>query len=165
MQHRDAAPDEQPRKGEGRTKMDAETEIAAKVEAEEAMTRRDCRAVVSIDDDGDSFTLRIKLMDERSIMLTYNKAEDRWPTWVFLADKFSSYEFDKDQMSFEEFEDWAKIATGAMRPERERRWLCQICGENLGFGPMLPDDVWNAIAPNPRGLMCEDCMRARLQAA
>jgi hypothetical protein len=45
-------------------------------------------------------------------------------------------------MSFDEFEDWTKIAVGLTRPERERRWLCQICAERQGFGPMLPENVW-----------------------
>jgi hypothetical protein len=128
------------------------------------MTAKQYRAVAFVDDDEIAFTLHIELMDNRSIELTYNKEGDGWPTWVFLSDKAASWEFDGDQMSLDEFSDWAKIAIGAMRPERERRWLCQICGDRQGFGPMLPDDVWNAIAPNPRGLMCLECMRTRATA-
>jgi hypothetical protein len=43
-------------------------------------------------------------------------------------------------------------------------FLCQICEDKRGSGPSLRDDVWNAIAPNPRGMMCLECMRIRATA-
>jgi hypothetical protein len=124
-------------------------------------------AVVEIQDDGDVFTLSIELMNDRSISLSYPKSSSSGygGTYVFLNEGCNGGEFRKDEISYDEFEDWAKIAIGAMPPERERRWLCQICNDKEGLGPMLPDEVWNAIAPNPRGLMCLDCMQARVAAA
>jgi hypothetical protein len=117
-------------------------------------------------DDADAFVLHIELADDRSIMLAYPKPngnDSGWPS-VTLSTGTCDCEFAAAptlEITYDEFEDWAKIATGVMRPERERRWLCQICGDKQGFGPMLPDQVWNAIAPNPRGMMCLDCMRVR----
>jgi hypothetical protein len=127
------------------------------------MTRSTIRAVAHIQDDEDAFDLTIDLMDDRSIILSYPKSNGRfgkWP-WVTLFTRNCDCRFDEEEITPDEFEDWAKIAIGAMPPERERRWLCQICNDKQGFGPMLPDEVWNAIAPNPRGLMCLDCMRTR----
>jgi hypothetical protein len=120
------------------------------------------RAVVSIDDDGDAYELRINLVDDRSIALTYPKPKGglgECAPRVTLSAGSATWWFGEETL--DEFEDWAKIAVGLMRPDRERRWLCQICGERQGFGPMLPDDVWKAIAPNPRGLMCLECMQTR----
>jgi hypothetical protein len=126
-------------------------------------------AVVKIDDDSfDTFTLSIELMNDRSISLSYPKptSSDSYGTYVYLNKGCNGGEFREDEISYDQFEDWAKIAIGAMPPERERRWLCQICNDKEGFGPMLPDEVWNAITPNPhRVLMCLDCMRARVAAA
>jgi hypothetical protein len=51
-----------------------------------------------------------------------------------------------------------------MDRKRERLYLCQICDDQQGFGPMLRDEVWDAIAPNPRGMMCLDCMQIRATA-
>jgi hypothetical protein len=124
-------------------------------------------AEVKITDDEWGFVLWIKLTDDRSIMLTYPKPNDPhglvWPS-VALITGNCDCEFEKEQISHDEFEDWAKIAIGVMPPERERRWLCQICNDNQGRGPMLPDEVWDAIAPDPRGLMCVACMQARVAA-
>jgi hypothetical protein len=123
-------------------------------------------AVVKIYDDEDAFALHIELMDDRSITLSYpkpNSGTGPWP-YVFINTGCNGGEFREEEISCEEFEDWAKIATGAMPRERERRWLCQICNDKQGFGPMLRDEVWNAIAPNPHGLMCLGCMRIRATA-
>jgi hypothetical protein len=122
-------------------------------------------AVVKFHDDEDAFTLSINLMDDRSVDLTYPKPNgilrDCSP-YVTLTAGNADWWFGDETL--EEFEDWAKIAIGAMPPERERRWLCQICGDKQGFGPMLPDDVWRQIARNVQGLMCLDCMQARATA-
>jgi hypothetical protein len=121
--------------------------------------------VAEIHDDDDAFVLHIKLMDDRSVDLTYPKPNGilrDCSSYVTLTAGNADWWFGDETL--DEFEDWAKIATGAMPPERERRWLCQICGDKQGFGPMLPDEIWHAIAPNPHGLMCLDCMRARATA-
>ena len=81
------------------------------------MSRHTYRADVTVDDEGDAVTLVVELEDDRSISLTYYKNE-RWPTWVFLSRGGATWEFDKEQITAEEFEDWVKIAVGAMPPER-----------------------------------------------
>jgi hypothetical protein len=123
-----------------------------------------CRAVVSISDGEDALTLHIKLpVDDRSIMIHYPKPDGAHPgrPWTTFMTGNIDYVLDDGDMSFDEFEDWVKIAVGMMPRHRERRWLCQICGDKEGFGPMLRDEVWKKIAPNPRGLMCLPCMQAK----
>jgi hypothetical protein len=129
--------------------------------------RAACRAVVSISDDEDVFTLRIELpVDDRSITLNYPKSKSSGfgGPYVYLNTGCNGGEFREEEISCEEFEDWTKVAVGLMPRKRERRWLCQICGDKEGFGPILRDDVWAAIAPNPRGLMCWPCMKAKAKA-
>jgi hypothetical protein len=120
--------------------------------------------IAELHDDEDALTLTFELADDREIALTYPKNGD--PPHVSFARGWGDVDdFDYYFQTPEEFEDWVKIALNTMSPDRERRWLCQICKERKGFGPMLPDDIWAAIkiVPDPgySNLMCLECMRKR----
>jgi hypothetical protein len=122
------------------------------------------RCIAELHDDEDQLTLWFKLADDRTIVLAYPKNGD--PPDVSVSRGGSdATDFDSYFETPEEFEDWVKIALNAMSPERERCWLCQICKEQRGFGPMLPNDIWAAIkvVPDPgySDLMCFDCMKKR----
>jgi hypothetical protein len=126
------------------------------------MIRHHCTA--ELHDDEDQLTLWFELADDRVIALTYSKNGD--PPDVSVSRGCGDVgDFDYYFETPEEFEDWVKIALNAMSPDRERRWLCQICKERLGFGPMLPDEIWAAIkvVPDPgySNLMCFECMKKR----
>ena len=120
------------------------------------------RAIAFVHEDEDAFVLEIELMHGRAVTLTYPKTDDDDEPRVNVWTRSGEHEFGDETL--EMFEDWAKIAIGAMHPKRERLYLCQICDDQQGFGPMLRDEVWDAIAPNPRGMMCLDCMRIRATA-
>ena len=51
-------------------------------------------------------------------------------------------------------------------PSRRRRWHCLDCGLDtivIGEYPYnLRDDLWNAIVPGGRGMLCLDCLEVRL---
>jgi hypothetical protein len=119
--------------------------------------------VAKFDDDEDALRLTFELADDRAVSLTYWKNGDL--PFAYIHDRCSCGDLDQYFRTPEEFEDWAKIALNAMSPDRERRWLCQICKERPGFGPMLPNDIWAAIkvVPDPgySDLMCLECMKKR----
>lgn len=123
---------------------------------------RPCRAI--LDKDHHTIYLQIELADDRSVMLVYS--DDGCPPRVSLWSGTCDWEFGED--SFEAFEDWARIAVGAMSPDRERQFLCSVCKERPGFGPMLHDEIWSAIKIVPdRGyseMMCPGCMQRRAMA-
>lgn len=132
----------------------------------EQMSRHYHRAIAFVHEDEDAVRLQIELSDDRSVVLTYPKpggiydGEGEEGLHYTIWTGSGEHEFG----SLEQFEDWAKIAVGLMRPERERQFLCQICDDEQGFGPILRDDVWDAIAPKPRGMMCLPCMQIRATA-
>jgi hypothetical protein len=122
------------------------------------------KCIAELHDDEDGLTLWFKLADDRTIWLTYPTNGD--PPHVSCASGHGDAgDFDYYFQTPEEFEDWVKIALNAMSPDRERRWLCQICKERPGFGPMLPDEIWAAIkvVPDPgySDLMCFECIKKR----
>jgi hypothetical protein len=119
------------------------------------------RAIAFVHEDEDDFTLEIELMHDRAVTLVYSKTGEEPPRAVLWTGS-GCHDFGND--TFECFEDWTKIAIGAMRPGQERYFLCQICEDQQGFGPMLRNEVWDAIAPKPRGMMCLDRMRIRTTA-
>jgi hypothetical protein len=124
------------------------------------MNNAEQKGFVRIDEDEEAFSLQIELMDDRAVTLTYWKNGDPPSVRIWTGNG----EHDFEDGSLEDFEDWAKIAIGAMDPARERKFLCQVCNDRQGFGPVLRDEIWDAIAPNPQGVMCLDCMRIRMTA-
>lgn len=119
------------------------------------MTRWTCLVPAAVDIDEDGVRVSIDFTHDRMLLLIYPRAggparylEGDWPSVTFWDGQCDR---EIDDMDIEEFEDWLKVAVGAMAPDRERRFLCQICGES-GFGPMLCDEVWAAIAPNRHGM-------------
>jgi hypothetical protein len=129
------------------------------------MTRHHC--IATLDEDDDALTLHIELADERAIELTYPKNKNEYgPPYVSIWDGASEGSFDEYFATPEEFEDWAKIALGIMNPARERQFLCQICKQRSGHGPVVHDEIWAAITPAARfrgyrALMCLECMQWR----
>jgi hypothetical protein len=126
------------------------------------MSRHHC--IAALDEDEDTLTLRFELADDRAVLLTYWKNGDPPSVSIWLGGNGEG-ELDECFITPEEFEDWAKVALGDMNPDRERRWLCQVCKERQGHGPVLHDEIWAAITPlRQRGysdLMCLECMQKR----
>jgi hypothetical protein len=129
------------------------------------MTRIRQHCVATLCDDDDAWRLQFELADDRAVTLTYWKNGDLPSVSIWQGSiQWDSNDYAQNATP-EEFEDWAKVALGAMSPDCERRWLCQICKERDGGGPMLHDEIWAAIKvfPDPgySDRMCFECMQKR----
>jgi hypothetical protein len=111
-----------------------------------------CRAVVSISDDEDAFTLNIKLpVDDRTIMISYPKPDGAYPDdrpnitlWTGNID----HAIDQGEMSCDEFEDWTN-----REPKRLGDAVLGLPLRGAAGGrraiPVYPGDAPSARPPRP----------------